>query len=65
MKKPNNYETTQAYGDFTPLELGGHICKIMKVEETKSKAGNDMIIISLDIAEGDQKDYFSKQYMTN
>lgn len=62
MKKPNNYETTQAYGDFTPLELGGHICKIMKVEETKSKAGNDMIIISLDIAEGDQKDYFSKQY---
>ena len=24
MKKPNNYENTQAQGEFTPVELGGH-----------------------------------------
>lgn len=62
MRKPNDWENTQAYGDFEPLELGGHICKIMKVEETKSRSGKDMINIFLDIAEGEQKGYYAEQY---
>lgn len=63
MQKPNDYEAVQAYGDFTPLKLGGHICKIMQVKETKSKkGGKDMLEISLDIADGDQKGYFEQQY---
>lgn len=62
MKRPTNWENTQAYGDFEPLELGGHICKIMSVEETKSRAGKDMIKISLDIAEGEQAGYYAEQY---
>lgn len=24
MQKPNNYDNTQAQGDYTPVELGGH-----------------------------------------
>ena len=24
MQKPKNYENTQAQGEFTPVELGGH-----------------------------------------
>ena len=24
MRKPNNYENTQAQGEFVPVELGGH-----------------------------------------
>ena len=62
MKKPQNWENTLEYGDYEPLELGGHICKIMKIEETTSKAGKDMIVIYLDIAEGPQMGYFTKQY---
>ena len=62
MKKPNDWENTQAYGDFEPLELGGHICKIMGVEEMKSSTGKDMIKISLDIAEGEQQGYYADQY---
>lgn len=62
MKRPNDWENTQAYGDFEPLELGGHICKIMKVEETQSRNGKDMIMIFLDIAEGEQKGYYAEQY---
>ncbi len=65
MKKPNNWEKTQAYGEFEPLELGGHICKIMQVEETVSRGGKDMLVISLDIAEGPQKDYYAEQYRKN
>ena len=51
MKQPKNYKETQGYGEFEPLALGGHICKIMGVKEQKSKTGRDMIVISLDIAE--------------
>ena len=28
MQKPNNYENTQASGDFIPVELGGHYAVI-------------------------------------
>lgn len=62
MIKPTDWENTQAYGDFEPLELGGHICKIMSVEEMKSRSSKDMIKISLDIAEGEQAGYFAEQY---
>lgn len=62
MQKPKNYDNTQGYNEFEPLELGGHICKIMGVKEQKSRTGKDMIVISLDIAEGAQKDYFSEMY---
>lgn len=62
MKRPNNWENTQAYGDFEPLELGGHICVIKKVIETKSSTNKDMLMIYLDIAEGEQKGYYQNQF---
>lgn len=46
--------TTPAYDDeFTPMPAGGYICKIVKADFDKSKAGNDMLILFVDIAEGD------------
>jgi hypothetical protein len=66
MIKPNDFDQTQAYTGFTPLEAGGHICKIMNVEETKSKAGRDMIVIYLDTDKTDkQPNYFTEQYKNN
>ena len=62
MYKPNNYEKTQEFGTFEPLELGGHICRICKVTETKSRGGKPMAVIWLDIAEGNQKDYYTKMW---
>ncbi len=62
MNKPNNYEKTQAFGDFEPLKIGGHICRIMKVEETESKMFKPMLKIYLDIAEGEQSGYYREQY---
>lgn len=63
MQKPNNYENTQAQGDFTPIELGGHILVIKQVEELKSKTNKDMIKISFDFAQGDsQMGYFEKMF---
>ena len=62
MDKPNDFDKVQAYGDYTPLPAGAYYCKIMSVEETKSKAGKDMLKISLDIAEGEHKDYYTNAY---
>lgn len=63
MKKPNNYENTQAQGEFIPVELGGHYLIIKEVLETKSKAGRDMIKISFDFATADkQAGYFTEAF---
>ena len=47
MRKPNNYENTQAQGEFTPVELGGHTLVIKQVEERMSKTNKPMIVVSL------------------
>jgi hypothetical protein len=39
---------------------GMYVCKIVKSEITKSKSGNPMLVLSLDIAEGNFTGAFSK-----
>lgn len=63
MIKPNNYDNTQGFTGFEALTPGGHICCIAKVEETKSRAGKDIIVIYLDTDKTDsQPNYFSNAY---
>ena len=65
MNKPNDFDTVQAYGDYTPLPAGAYYCKIMSVEETESKEHKPMLKISLDIAEGEFKDYYTNSYKSD
>lgn len=64
MQKPKNYDNTLPYDEQEGLELGGHILKIIKVEETKSnKSNRDMLKIYLDTDKTDkQPDYFKRRY---
>lgn len=63
MQKPRNYEETQAQGEFTPVDLGGHQMVIKQVTETKSKTGKDMIVVLFDFDQSDkQPEYFMKQF---
>ena len=63
MQKPNNYDNTQAQGDYTPVELGGHKLIIKQVNETNSKKGKPMIVVLFDFATDDsQPGYFTKQF---
>ena len=63
MQKPNNYDTTPAQGEFTPVDLGGHRIVIKQVSETKSKAGKEMIVVLFDFAPDDsQPGYFTEQF---
>lgn len=63
MNKPQDFDEVQGFSAFEPLNAGGHICRIMKLEETKSKAGRDMVVIYLDTDSTDsQPNYYSNLY---
>lgn len=63
MNKPKDFDEVQEFtGGFETLPVGGYVCRIMKVEETTSKSGKDMVNIYLDIAEGEHKDFYADKY---
>lgn len=61
MFKPNNYDDLNI-DEAAQLPPGGYICKIKNIKETRSKAGNLMLVIELDISEGEYTDFFSKRF---
>lgn len=65
MLKPQDYEVVQAFEGFTPLEVGGHICSIVQVNEIKSKAGRDMIVVLLDTDKTDKQPHYFKDRFDN
>lgn len=64
MKKFNNYEETQAYTNGgEKLPAGGYVLKIENVRYEEGTNGNsDRIVLMFDVAEGDQKDFYRKQF---
>ena len=63
MEKPAGYDEAQALtGEYERLEAGGYICKIVNAKEEISKTNKKMLVIALDIAEGDKKDFYKKRF---
>lgn len=63
IKRFNDYEKTQAYGDFQQLPKGGYVLKILGVELNENSIGQ-YVKISCDVAEGDYKGFFANDYKT-
>lgn len=62
MKKPNNYDSINI--GFTPVIPADHKCEIKNLEETKSKTGLDMFVISFDMDTSDpQGGYYRDRYL--
>ena len=61
MKPINNWNNQEAEREFIPLPPDGYVCKIMgaKVQEYSSCT---MLVVSIDIAEGEFKDYYTNDY---
>ena len=49
-------------GEFAKLPAGGYICNVVNAEVTNSKAGNPMLVICLDIAEGEFTRHFRNAF---
>ena len=64
MKAFNGLEIKKSVSASDPLPAGGYVAKILnaKVEEY---SWGEVLVISFDIAEGEYKDFFSKQYKEN
>lgn len=60
--KPNDFDSVNPYNDFEELPPGGYVCQILNAKEEKSNAGNDMIVLMLDIVEGEHANYFRNLY---
>ncbi len=60
MKKRDNWDNIESatIGEFKNLPAGGYVCKILKAECGTSKNGNEMLVLSLDIAEGEYAGYY-------
>lgn len=66
MEKLEGYDNAVAItGEYEKLEPGGYICKIISAKEEKSKSGKRMLVIALDIAEGEKKDFFRNRFSEN
>jgi hypothetical protein len=61
IKRFNSYEKTQSYKDYEQLPKGGYILKIMGAEVCENSVGQ-YVKISCDVAEGEHKDFFAKEY---
>ena len=61
MEKFSGFEPKKASGGRELLPAGGYIAKILNAEEVKYEWGK-VIVISFDIAEGEYKDFFTKDY---
>lgn len=61
MKPIKNWKNQEAEREFIPLPADGYVCKIMgaKVQEYSSCT---MLVVSIDIAEGEFKDYYTNDY---
>lgn len=63
MEKVQGYDEAQAItGEYEVLEAGGYICKIVNAKEDKSKSGKRMLVLAIDIDEGDKKEFFKNRF---
>ncbi len=62
MRPLEGYEKAKAYSNMKRLPVGGYVLKIMDVKYQKNTWG-DVILLSFDVAEGEQKGYFAANYV--
>ena len=60
--KPQGYDEAPAYtGEFATLPAGLYVCEILGVKQEEYN-GHSRFVMQFDIAEGDQKGFYQKQY---
>ena len=61
IRRFNDYETTQSYGDFERLPKGGYVLQIKGVDLRTNNNG-EYLFISADVYEGDYMQFFTREY---
>lgn len=63
INKPAGYDEAQVFtGEVQQLPAGCYICVIKQVSMTQTQGGRPQLAVLFDIAEGEQKGFYQKQY---
>lgn len=62
IKAPKNWNEVKAASDRPRLMPGGYVIKIVDVDTFISRAGNECLSLDVDIAEGENKDFYKNDY---
>ena len=62
IKSINNWNTQEAAKDFTPLPVDGYVCKIMGTRVQTCSNGLEMLVVSIDILDGEFANYYADEY---
>lgn len=52
-------------GESRSLPAGGYVCKIVDAKEEVSRNGNPMLVVAVDIAEGEYAGFFREKYQNS
>jgi len=64
IRKPQNWENVQVMTDRAKLPVGAYVCKVKQTAIQQNSYG-DQLAILFDIAEGDHKDFYSRDFQQN
>lgn len=62
MIKKFDIDKTKEYGEFQMLPRGGYVCVIMGAKIEERTDGSQVIVLAMDIAEGDYAAYFQQSF---
>ena len=62
MIKKFDIDKTKEYGDFQMLPRGGYVCVIMGAKVEERSDGSQVIVLAMDIADGEYAAYFQQQF---
>ena len=64
IKKPNNWDQVQEFGERKPLPLGAYVCKVKQVRVQDNSYGSQLALL-FDIAEGEHAGYYNQDFKAN
>lgn len=64
IRKPQNWENVQVMTDRAKLPVGAYVCKV-KQAKVQENAYGDQLVIAYDIAEGDYKEFYNRDFQQN
>lgn len=59
------YDKKDRRSNVEMLPKGAYVCKILHIELKDSKKGHPMVVVNFDIAEGEFKDFYMKQFQAD
>lgn len=64
IRKPNNWDNVQEMSDRAKLPVGAYVCRVKQVNVMRMESGEQLVIL-YDIAEGEHKDFFARDFQTS